>query len=138
MNFDPSREELEHLAGDDPSVSSRLGTMSLQQSMLGRVRVRYRDTVVFCEVYQHPGEPMQVHWMCPKCRGGGKGYMSRISGDRKRIEYDPKSQTEDGGRLNVEAFKCTWEAGEDRRMEFGLGLCGARLVIDNSIARDAS
>lgn len=137
MNVDANHEDLEHVIGDDPDVSSRLGSMSLQQSMLGRVRVRYRDKVVFCEVYQHPGEPMQVHWMCPRCHGGGKGHMSRITGDRKRIEYDPKAQTEDGGRLNVEAFGCTWERGEDRRMEFGLGLCGLRLVIDNSVARDA-
>jgi len=98
--------------------------------------------VIFCEVYQNPGAPMEIHWMCPKCLGGGHGYMSRISADRKRIEYDPRTQLEDGGRLNVEAFECPWElgdaqAGGDRRMEFGLGLCKLRLVIDNSIAKDA-
>lgn len=136
-NVDPSREELEHVAGDDPDRSSGVGRFDLTQGALGRVRVRYRDTAIFCEVYQHAGEPMQVHWMCPRCHGGGKGYMSRITGDRKRIEYDPKAQLEDGGRLNVEAFTCPWELGEDRRMEFGLGLCKLQLVIDNSVARDA-
>lgn len=130
------REELEHVAGD-PAISSRVGAFDLTQGALGRVRVRYRDTVIFCEVYQHPGQPMQVHWMCPRCHGGGKAHMSRITGDRKRIEYDPKAQLEDGGRLNVEAFTCPWERGEDRRMEFGLGMCGLRVVIENSVARDA-
>lgn len=141
-NVDVSREALEHVAGDDPETSSRLGRFDLTQGALGRVRVRYRDTVVFCEVYQHAGEPLQVHWMCPRCRGGGQGHMSRITSDRKKIEYDPKAQLDDGGQLNVEAFECPWElgdsqAGGDRRMEFGMGMCKLRLVIDNSVARDA-
>lgn len=134
-NVDLHREELEHVAGDDPEP--RIGRLDLTQGALGRVRVRYRDTVVFCEVYQHGNEPMQIHWMCPRCLGGGKGHMSRITADRKQIEYDPKSQSADGGRLNVETFTCPWELGEDRRMEFGLGMCNLRLVIENSVARDA-
>jgi hypothetical protein len=133
MNVDPHREELHHVAGDRPHV----GTMRMTAGKIGDVRVRYRDTVVYCEVYQHPGQPMQIHWMCPRCLGGGNGYMSRISADQKRIDFDPKSQVEDGGRLNVEAFTCPWERGEGRRMEFGLGMCGLRIVIENSVARDA-
>lgn len=136
-NFDPAREELEHVAGDDPDKSSGVSRFDLTQGALGRVRVRYRDTAIFCEVYHHPGEPMQIHWMCPRCHGGGKGHMSRITADRKRIEYDPKAQRDDGGRLNVEAFTCPWELGEDRRQDFGIGLCKLQLVIDNSVARDA-
>lgn len=134
-NVDLHREELEHVAGDDPEP--RIGQLDLTQGALGRVRVRYRDTVVFCEVYQHGSEPMQIHWMCPRCHGGGKGHMSRITADRKQIEYDPRAQLADGGCLNVETFVCPWELGEDRRMEFGLGMCNLRLVIENSVARDA-
>lgn len=68
--------------------------------------------------------------------------MSRIPSSRKRIEFDPRRRVEVGGELNVEAFECPWElgasqAGGDRRMEFGLGLCKLTLVIDNSVARDA-
>ena len=58
-NFDPAREELEHVAGDDPDRSSGMGSFDLTQGKLGSVRVRYGDQMVFCEVYQHPGEPMQ-------------------------------------------------------------------------------
>jgi hypothetical protein len=132
-----SDEDLEHVAGDHPN--GRLGTFDLSQGALGRVRVPYKDTGIFidCEVYQHAGEPMQIHWMCPRCHGGGKGHMSRITGDRKKIEFDPTRLKNMGGCLNVEAFTCPWELGEDRRMEFGLGMCKLTVAIDNSVAKDA-
>jgi ribosomal protein S27AE len=137
-NFDPAREELEHIAGDDPSITEKLGLFDLTRSGY-RVRVRYRDTFVWCELYLGVDGVWTLHWKCPRC---GRNpvhaeHMSTIDGHKKRIEYDPKSLIEDGGRLNVEAFTCSWELGEDRRMEFGLGLCKLALVIDNSVAREA-
>lgn len=140
--LNPAHEFLEHVAGDDPALNSdgpiiRTGDIAMSQSALGKPRVRYKDTVVFVEIYQHPGEPMQVHWMCPRCGPLNKSRMSTIRGDRKRIEYDPRRNVEDGGRLDVETFVCPWELESDgRRMEFGLGLCGLRLTIDNNIARE--
>jgi hypothetical protein len=140
--LNPLTEELEHLAGDDPALRgdgplTRQGDIALTANALGKPRVRYKDRMIFVEVYQHPGEPMQVHWMCPRCGPLNDARMSTIRGDRKRIEYDPRRQVEDGGQLNVEAFECPWELeSKGRRMDFGLGLCGLKLVIDNNIARE--
>lgn len=131
----------EHLAGDDPALTKRLGIFDLERNA-HRVRVSYRGLSIYCEVYLHPDGSAEIHWMCPRCHGGGVGHMSRIPSSRKKIDYDPRRMTEVGGCLNVEAFTCPWElgdaqAGGNRRMEFGLGLCKLSLVIDNSIARDA-
>jgi hypothetical protein len=141
-NFDPAHEELEHVAGDDPDRSSSMGSFDLTQGKLGSVRVRYGDQMVFCEVYQHPGEPMQLHWKCPRCLSGGPNHMTRITGDRKKIDYDPRAQLDDGGRLNVEAFECPWDlgyvqAGGPRRQDHGIGMCKLTIEIANSVARDA-
>ena len=130
----------EHVAGDDPSVSHKLGRFDLTRNGY-RIRVAYRDQHVYCELYVSADGQREIHWMCPRCHGGGKGYMSRIPSSRKQIDYDPKRLTHVGGALNVEAFVCPWElgdaqAGGDRRMQFGLGLCNLAIVIDNSVARD--
>jgi hypothetical protein len=137
-NFDPAREELEHVSGDlpDDDGQGRLGLFDLTRNAF-RVRVRYRDQAIFCEVYALPGEPMQIHWACPRCGPLNKKRMSTIWSHQKKIEFDPRSQIEDGGRLNVERFKCPWELeSAGRRMEFGLGMCGLELVFDNSRARE--
>jgi len=137
-NFDPAHEELEHVAGDVPDDDGhgRLGLFDLTKNAY-RVRVRYKDQVVYCEVYALPGSPIQVHWMCPRCGPLNKKRMSTIWGNQKQIDFDPRSQLEDGGRLNVEQFKCPWELeSEGRRMEFNLGMCGLVLAIDNSRARE--
>jgi len=137
-NFDPAREELEHVSGDlpDDDGQGRLGLFDLTRNAY-RVRVRYKDTMIFCEVYALSGEPIQIHWACPRCGPLNKKRMSTIWGNQKKIEFDPRSQLEDGGRLNVEQFKCSWELeSSGRRMEFGLGMCNLELVIDNSRARE--
>lgn len=136
-NFDPVREHLEHAAGDVPDEGhGQLGLFDLTRNAY-RVRVRYKDTVIFCEVFQLVGEPLQIHWMCPRCGPLNEKRMSTIRGDRKTIDFDPRSQLEDGGRLSVEQFKCPWELeSANRRMEFGLGLCGLELAIDNSRAHE--
>lgn len=139
-NFDSEREELEHVAGDIPDdggAQRKLGLFDLTRNG-HRVRVRYKDQVVECEVFAMPGEPIQIHWMCPRCGPLNEKRMSTIRGNQKRIEFDPKSQLEDGGSLNVEPFKCSWELeSAGRRMEFGLGMCNLTLEISNSRAHDA-
>lgn len=137
-NFDPSREELEHLAGDDPNVSSKLGLFDLTRSGY-RVRVRYKDTAVWCELYRGADGVWTLHWKCPRCgrNPAHDQHMSTIDGHNKKIEYDPNSQVEDGGRLFVEPFKCSWELDPSRRMEFNLGMCNLGLRIENSVAYDA-
>ena len=126
----------EHVAGDDPSLSSKVGIFDLARNG-HRVRVRYKDQHVYCEVYRAADGSQEVHWMCPRCHGGARGYMSRIPSSRKQIDFDPARLTEVGGELNVEAFVCPGELGEDRRQDFGIGLCKLELVIDNSVARNA-
>ena len=137
-NVDLSTEELEHLAGDPPDGPGgvgRVGLFDLTKNAY-RVRVRYADKVVECEVFVPKDAPITVHWLCPNCGPSNSGTMSTIRGDQKHIEFDPHAQVEDGGRLNVEAFECPWELeNKGRRMDFGLSLCRLRLVIDNSRAR---
>lgn len=137
-NFDPAHEELEHVAGDDPSVSEKLGLFDLTRNGY-RVRVRYGSGLVWCELYLGADGVWTLHWKCPRCgrNPAHEQHMSTIDGHAKKIEYDPKAQLADGGRLNVEAFKCSWELDPSRRMEFNLGMCNLTLVIDNSVARDA-
>lgn len=134
-NFDLSSTE-EHVAGDSPDTTKKLGRFDLTRNAY-RVRVPYRDQAVYCEVYLHTDGSREIHWLCPRCQGGGNGYMSRIHSSRKQIDFSASEMPEAGGRLNVERFSCPWEAGENRRMEFGLGTCRLELVIDNSVARDA-
>lgn len=137
-NVDLSTEELEHLAGDPPDGPGGIGRVGLFDLTKNayRVRVRYADKVVECEVFAKPDEPVMVHWLCPQCGPGNPGTMSTLRGDQKRIEFDPHAQLEDGGRLNVEAFTCPWELdNKGRSVGFGLGNCKLRLVIDNSRAR---
>ena len=131
----------EHVAGDDPSVSQKLGLFDLTRNAY-RVKVAYKGQTVYCEVYLHPDGSKEVHWLCPRCLCGGEKRMSRIPSTRKQIDFDPTRRQDIGGELNVEPFECPWELGEsqaggDRRMEFGLGLCKLVLAIDNSVARDA-
>lgn len=130
----------EHVAGDDPNLSQKVGIFDLTRNAY-RVRVDYKGTNVYCEVYLHPDGSKEVHWLCPRCLCGGERRMSRISSSRKQIDFDPRRRTDVGGELNVEAFMCPWElgamqAGGDRRQEFGLGLCKLVLAIDNSVARE--
>lgn len=136
-SFDPQREELVHLAGDapDPMGTGLLGqqaSVNLTKTALGHPKIRYRDVVIEADVYALPGEPMHVHILCPKCRNA-----LRIPADRKRIEYDPKGgPPQDGGRISIETFECTWEVSADRQ-QFGVGLCRWRVAVENNIARDA-
>lgn len=137
-NFDPSREELEHVSGDlpDDPGQGRLGLFDLTKNAY-HVRVRYKNTMIFCEVYPLPGEPLMVHWACPRCSGLNMKRMTRLLGARTKIEYDPHSQVEDGGRLNIAHFECPWELeSSGPRRQFGVGMCKLELVVDNNWARE--
>lgn len=139
-NVDLSREELEHAHGDMPDTAGPMGRLGLFDMTRNayRVRVRFGAQLVFCEVYAIPGEPIEVHWMCPRCGPLNDKRMSRISSRSKQIEFSPVARIDDGGRLNVEAFTCPWELeSKGRRMEFGLGMCGLTIAIDNSVAKYA-
>ncbi len=142
-NFDPTREELEHVSGDRPTDGpvGKLGLFDLTRNAY-RVLVRYRDQVIECEVFALPGEPITVHWLCPRCGPSHTGVMSTINGAHKKIDFDPRRKVEDGGCLSVEPFKCSWELdgrtdGSARRQEFSLGMCSLTLAIDDNIAKEA-
>jgi hypothetical protein len=128
---DPKREELYHVAGDAPDptgtgLSGRMSSMRLTQIALGHPLIRYKDRVIEADVYEIHGRLM-VHLICPRCLNALK-----ITDDRKKMEY---SVTEN--RISIEAFGCTWEMNDDRRMEFGVGLCRWRVGVTNNVARDA-
>jgi hypothetical protein len=150
--YDPKTEELEYVAGDkdpysdDPEVAAmyRSGKMVDPTGMTDnvgqasqidmtpgkkKIDVRYEgkhgNFVVTIDVYAPPGGAgIELHAHCPKCRNVG-----RITSERKAIEFE-------NGVLSVEPWMCTWEGGEGRRMEFGLGLCRARYAIDRNVMKD--
>ena len=85
-----------------------------------------------CEVYVAPDQSeIMVHSACPKCR-----HAIKITSDNKEISFDPKRG------LFIEPFTCSWEMGDamaagDRRIDFGLGLCGMRVAYDGFVIKDA-
>lgn len=114
------------------------------------VLVVYKDLFLTADVYAIPGEPITVHLICPRCRK-----QLQITGDRKRIEYDPSvrrvvaaalssGQPEvaalaDSGSLSIEAFECTWELGDETHVP-GISrasLCRLRIGIEHNRAKDA-
>lgn len=127
--YNPNTEELFHVAGDeDTGVSA---DVKLTKTALDRPQIRYDgkygNFVIGTELYEMNGE-LALHIICPKCR---KALW--IKSSKKQMDWNP----EDG--ISVEPFECTWETDESdqRRMEFGLGLCRWRAAIDNNRAKDA-
>lgn len=144
--IDPRREELVHLAGDAPDPLAEVhgfehargtgiaSTVNLTKTAKGHPKIRYKDFLITADVYELAGEPMKIHLICPRCR-----HALWIRADRKHIDYDVTADVDNGGRLSVEPFMCTWELDAEpgaRRMEFGLSLCKWRVAIDNNVARD--
>lgn len=138
--YNREREELVHIAGTAPANDPVTGKAGGYVSSLNLAAnpdiqhplVRYKDRVIECDVYFAGASVTAVDIVCPRCQNA-----LRISAERKQIFYDPNHQREDGGRLSVERFECTWEAEPGgRRMEFGLGLCRWSAEIDNNVARD--
>ena len=104
-------KEFVHLAGDADTGMSRTinlahGKAEIFAYYRGRhVPPEFPDGLrLTIDVYRIPGEPVQVHLICPKCR-----HQLRAASDRKKIEFEPNPQSADGGRLYVEPFQCTWE-----------------------------
>jgi hypothetical protein len=151
------RKQMVQLAGDAQhgiASTTRLDTGKLE------VAVVFGDHVMTMDVYAIPGEPIQVHYICPRCRKQG-----RITSERKLIEFDPRStrpvrlpdgslvsrdnpaRLPDGGMLyndgalSIEPFECTWELGDEQHTPGiragGIGLCRLTLGVDNNIARTA-
>lgn len=132
--YSKKERELVHLAGDmDSGLNS---TISLSGGK-HEVRVTYKDFVLTVDVYAIPGEPLQVHLICPKCR-----QQLRVTEDRKAIEFDPRDTRFQGGRISIEPFQCTWEMPEAGKhnpglISGGMTLCKWTAGISNNVARDA-
>jgi hypothetical protein len=117
--------DMTHIAGDvDHGIEI---THDLTQSAKAKVKLRYQELVITCEIYEVGGE-LSVHTLCPRCHNA-----LWISGRNKKIDYDPERG------LFVEPFTCAWELPDDERSgrEFGLGLCNLRMVYDGKVAREA-
>lgn len=151
------KREMVQLAGDAPdptgrsnlrgvASTTRLDTSKLEVFVAYRGRTGQFDLTV--DVYAIPGEPIEVHLICPKCR-----HQLRITSEMKKIEYelgadrpytfvDGSSMPSNGGRLSVEPFQCTWEMPEANAhtpglRTHGLTLCNLKLAIDENVAKDA-
>lgn len=129
--------EMVQLAGDmDHGLQSTISLAGGKQEVF----VNYKDFMLTVDVYQIPGEPTQVHLICPRCR-----HQLRVTSDRKKIEYDPNDYNfkSRGGRLSIEPFQCTWElpeAGDQHTPGIrsgGLTLCKLTIGISDNRARDA-
>lgn len=127
--YDPNKEELYEVKQDcNPVKSAGHSTMCLTRTALGHPKVRYRDLVLTCDVYQM-GDELMVHLYCPKCR-----HNLSIKSKNKNIYYD-----KDRELLSVEPFKCTWEMNDELlgdHRAFGFSLCGWNVAIDGGVARD--
>lgn len=124
--FDPNKEELYHVAGDaDTGIAAdtHLTKSAWKQPQI-RYSGKYGDFVMTCEIYKI-GNELSMHLICPKCR-----HALMIKNTQKQMDWD------DDKGLTVEPFRCTWEL-DDRRIEFGVGLCNWTAVIDCSRVRDA-
>lgn len=158
------KREVVQLAGDAPDPRGEIAGLGLQSthrltSGKQEVVVLYDEYLLTVDVYTVPGEPVKVHLICPRCRK-----HSTISGDRKRIEYDPRALNPMGrlamilsrggerelrelalaayfGKISIEAFECSWEIGDAPHVagavHTGAALCRLKLVIDNNRARNA-
>lgn len=168
----PGARKLEQLHGDKapPSWSGHglagamsgrnnrgaLSNFQLDKSkieVLVSYRGRFGEFDMTVDVYQLPGEPIELVLICPKCHGGGRGAGSRITSERKKIEFDrdhgrPYTFVDgsriayNGGALSVEPFECSFEMNSSEKHVIGqraggVNLCRMRMAIDNSIAKDA-
>jgi hypothetical protein len=139
-------DPVQHLVGGDPRRGLQM-TMGLRRGLIGQPRVAFRpksfkvygkngeifdEVEITADVYQHEGEELQVHWMCPKC-----GNNNLFRAGNKKIEYLPNERIELGGRISIERFKCSWMV-DTARKHFGMGLCNLVLVVDDNRAWEAA
>ena len=155
------KRELVQLSGDVPDPLGDMPGVGVARGMQSTVTLNankrevlvvYRDMFLTADVYALPGEPIKVHMICPRCHK-----PLQVSGDRKRIEYDPSerrvapealasgkpeiARLADSGALSIEPFECTWELGDDVHVrgivQSGTSLCRLRIGIENNRAKDA-
>lgn len=143
------KRQMVQLAGDERrgmTSTTRLDTSKVEVLVAYRGRIGDFDMTV--DVYAIPGEPLELHIICPKCR-----HKSRITQQRKQIEFNPgdfrpytfvdgSRMPTNGGLLNVETFECGWEMPEAGEHKVGLRtggitLCRMRMAIDHNEAKDA-
>lgn len=146
----PSKKKLVHVAGDaDTGVlaSTRLDANKLEVLVF----YRSKDLWMTIDVYKMPGEPVKLHFLCPRCE-----QALQIPGHKKDIDFDasarnPLSMTilaspppdwdlEDvkflraagaNGELSCEPFECTWELPNSHE------LCRWKAAFDKNICKDA-
>jgi hypothetical protein len=144
--LDGKKPQMVQLAGDEERGFAQ--TIRLdhgKHETLVVIKAKHGDFLMTCDVYALPGEPTQVHFICPKCMKQG-----RITSDQKAIEWNPResrmlpmpdgSQRSSNGLLSVEEFECTWELGNEKHVTGihagGLTLCRERMSIDNNVAKE--
>lgn len=144
-----AKKSLVHIGGDvpDPMGSGRLGmqsTVNLERSALGHPEIRYssrdgQEYLITADVYAQDGCPMEVLMYCPRCSQPGNMHGLRLTSDKKRIDYDPKSLVELGGRINIEKMQCTWEVDTHKEASrvSSMNLCRWTVVVVDNVARDA-
>jgi hypothetical protein len=142
--YNPRTEQLETLVDDvlerqdagGPGAGGLSAGYDIRQTALAHPLVRYSgkfgEFVLTTDLYPDPEGGMMLHLYCPVCSTPEKPHNLRISSSRKKMEYDKNRG------ISVETFACTWELPEadTRKMEFGMGLCRWRVIIENNVARD--
>lgn len=102
-------EDVYEIRGDfqDPAGGDQRGLatgLNLEKTAIGRPKVLYRGSVntriTEPDVYANE-DGLMVLMYCPRC-----GRTSRILSTKKRIEF---TRGADGGRISIEAFRCTWD-----------------------------
>ena len=134
--------ELVHIAGDAPDPTGKgpngsQTTYRLNRAAIAHPLVAYKDYVLETDVYAHPGEPMVVHLICPRCH-----HALTIPETKKAIDLELGAGPNGQGKLSIEPFECTWEmpeAGEHTAglVTAGTTLCRWKAGISNNIAKDA-
>lgn len=142
------------IAGDAPDPTRRSDARGISATTRldsGKREVivvfKASSVVMTIDVYAVPGEPLEVHLICPRCRKS-----SRVTQAMKAMEWDPTTRPMvipngqtlvSEGTISIEPFECSHElpdalyeqhAGTTRH---GMSLCRQQLVIDRNIAREA-
>lgn len=153
--------ELIHLAGDpDQGVSA---SIDLTQGKIGSPVCYYEiggePVLMTIDVYQHPGQPLLLHILCPHCAARGHDKQAlHLRSDQKAMDYAPwespptfpgwsRSQMAAkwparpgvgiaGGVLTVAEFRCTWDVHPHHQAIVGK-VCDFKALIDRNRVRRA-
>lgn len=103
---------------DPTGITSNRGISmdrDLTKNALAHPQFRWRDRIATTDLYQ-AGAGLMLHLYCPKCSN-----MSTINSDKKEIRWSPG---ENGGRLSIAAFQCTWPD------------CGLHIRVEDNVAKE--